>query len=74
MADLNHLRFDPAVFLAQAGLGRRIVQVKPKRAFFSQGDPADCVYYLQSGRAKLTVISSAGKEATIALLSASTAR
>jgi CRP-like cAMP-binding protein len=70
MADLNHLRFDPAVFLAQAGLGRRIVQVKPKRAFFSQGDPADCVYYLQSGRAKLTVISSAGKEATIALLSA----
>jgi len=44
--------------------------VKPKRAFFSQGDPADCVYYLQSGRAKLTVISSAGKEATIALLSA----
>jgi len=70
MADLNHLRFDPAVFLAQAGLGRRIVQVKPKRAFFSQGDPADCVYYLQSGPAKLTVISSAGKEATIALLSA----
>jgi CRP-like cAMP-binding protein len=70
MADLNHLRFDPAVFLAQAGLGRRIVQVKPRRAFFSQGDPADCVYYLQSGRAKLTVISSAGKEATIALLSA----
>ena len=70
MADLNHLRFDPAVFLAQAGLGRRIVQVKPKRAFFSQGDPADCVYYLQSGRAKLTVISSAGKEVTIALLSA----
>ena len=44
--------------------------MKPKRAFFSQGDPADCVYYLQSGRAKLTVISSAGKEATIALLSA----
>jgi len=61
-------RFDPAVFLAQAGLGRRVVQVKPKRAFFSQGDPADCVFYLQSGRAKLTVISKEGKEATIALL------
>jgi CRP-like cAMP-binding protein len=70
MADLNHLRFDPAEFLAQAGLGRKIVQVKSKRAFFSQGDPADCVYYLQSGRAKLTVISSAGKEATITLLAA----
>ena len=63
-------RFDPAVFLAQAGLGRRVVQVKPKKVFFSQGDPADCVFYLQSGRAKLTVISKEGKEATIALLAA----
>jgi CRP-like cAMP-binding protein len=68
MADLEQLQFDPAIFLAQAGLGRRIVQIKPKRAFFSQGDPADCVFYLQSGRAKLTVISKEGKEATIALL------
>ncbi len=64
------MRFDPAVFLAQAGLGRRIVQFKPKQAIFAQGNPADCVYYLQSGRAKLTVISSAGKEATITLLAA----
>lgn len=66
--DLNHLRFDPSVFLAQAGLGRKVVQLKPKEAFFSQGDAADCVFYLQNGRAKLTVISKEGKEATIALL------
>ena len=65
MSDLRQARFDPAIFLAQAGLGRRIVQLKAKRAFFSQGDPADCVFYLQSGRAKLTVISETGKEATI---------
>ena len=70
MKELIQARFDPAVFLAQAGLGRRVVQVKPKRPFFSQGDPADCIFYLQSGRAKLTVISKEGKEATIALLSA----
>jgi CRP-like cAMP-binding protein len=70
MADLNHLGFDPAVFLARAGLGRRVVQLKPKEPFFSQGDAADCVYYIQNGRAKLTVISTAGKEATIALISA----
>jgi CRP-like cAMP-binding protein len=70
MTDLNHLGFDPAVFLARAGLGRRVVQLKPKEPFFSQGDSADCVYYIQSGRAKLTVISSAGKEATIALVTA----
>jgi len=45
MADLKHVGFDPAVFLAQAGLGRRAVQLKPKAPFFSQGDTADCVYY-----------------------------
>ena len=62
--------FDPAVYLTQAGLGRKIIHVKPRRAFFAQGDPADCVFYLQTGRVKLTVISKTGKEATIALLGA----
>jgi CRP-like cAMP-binding protein len=62
------MRFDPAVFLAQAGQGRRIVQFKPKQAIFTQGNQADSVYYLQVGRAKLTVISKVGKEATITLL------
>jgi CRP/FNR family transcriptional regulator, cyclic AMP receptor protein len=60
--------FDPAAFLANAGLGRRIVQLKAKHAFFSQGGPSDCVYYLQAGRARLTVVSKSGKEATITLL------
>jgi CRP/FNR family transcriptional regulator, cyclic AMP receptor protein len=59
--------FDPAAFLASAGLGRRIVELKEKENFFSQGDPADSVFYLQRGRAKLTVVSQAGKEATISL-------
>ena len=68
MAESNHVRFDPAVFLAQAGVGRKIVHLKSKEPFFSQGDPADSIYYIQTGRAKLTVISKAGKEATIALL------
>lgn len=62
--------FDPAVFLAQAGLGRRIVEVKPDQSFFSQGDQADSVFYLQKGRAKVTVVALNGKEATITLLSA----
>jgi CRP/FNR family cyclic AMP-dependent transcriptional regulator len=60
--------FDPAAFLAKAGLGRRIVELRPKEAFFSQGDPADSVFYLQKGRAKVTVVSKVGKEATITLL------
>jgi CRP-like cAMP-binding protein len=68
MADITQVGFDPAAFLAQAGLGRRIVRLNPKETFFSQGDSADCVFYIQSGRARLTVISKEGKEATIALL------
>jgi CRP-like cAMP-binding protein len=64
----NGLTFDPAEFLAHPGLGRKIVRLKAKKTFFSQGDPADSVFYLQSGRAKLTVVSSRGKEATITLL------
>jgi CRP/FNR family cyclic AMP-dependent transcriptional regulator len=68
MIDFSREQFDPATFLARPGLGRTIVQLKPKQAFFSQGDPADAVFYLQRGRAKLTVVSKAGKEATITLL------
>ncbi|MGC1461436.1 MAG: Crp/Fnr family transcriptional regulator [Terracidiphilus sp.] len=70
MADKNEFTFDPAVFLAHAGLGRRIVELKEGEAFFSQGDPADSVFYLRHGRARLTVVSQSGKEATITLLAA----
>ena len=61
--------FDPAAFLGHAGLGRRIIEMKPMQTFFTQGDPADSIFYLQNGRAKLTVVSQSGKEATITLLS-----
>jgi CRP/FNR family cyclic AMP-dependent transcriptional regulator len=70
MIELDKSSFDAAAFLASAGLGRRIVQLKPKQTFFTQGDPADAVFYLQKGRAKVTVVSTVGKEATITLLSA----
>jgi CRP-like cAMP-binding protein len=68
MFEIHKPTFNAAAFLASAGLGRRIVQVAPKEAFFSQGDPADAVFYLQKGRAKITVVSKAGKEATISLV------
>jgi CRP/FNR family transcriptional regulator, cyclic AMP receptor protein len=64
-------KFDPLTFLAQAGLGRRIVHLNVDQHFFTQGAPATCVFYLQTGRAKLTVVSGNGKEATITLLGAS---
>ena len=69
MAVLENQTFDIATFLAKAGLGRRIVQLAPKQTFFSQGDPADSVFYLQNGRARVTVVSAIGKEATITLVS-----
>jgi CRP/FNR family cyclic AMP-dependent transcriptional regulator len=62
--------FNPAVFLAEAGLGRRLISLPAKHAFFAQGEMSDCVFYLQSGRVKLTVVSRSGKEATITLIAA----
>ncbi len=70
MADAHKPTFDLEAFLANAGLGRRIMSLKPKEIFFCQGDPADSIFYLQKGRAKLTVVSKSGKEATISLLNA----
>ena len=60
--------FDAATFLANAGLGRRIIHLQPKQPFFSQGDPSDSIFYLREGRAKVVVVSPAGKEATLILL------
>jgi CRP-like cAMP-binding protein len=68
MGVVTTLAFEPSVFLGSPGLGRRIVRLKAKECFFTQGSPADCVFYLQSGRAKLTVVSKGGKEATITLI------
>ncbi|MGA3132491.1 MAG: Crp/Fnr family transcriptional regulator [Terracidiphilus sp.] len=70
MVHFEKSTFDAAAFLAKAGLGRRIVQLAPKETFFTQGDQADSVFYLQTGRARVSVVSTVGKEATITLLTA----
>ena len=70
MVELDKNGFDIAALLATAGLGRRVIQLQSKDTFFSQGDPADSVFYLQKGRAKVTVVSAEGKEATLKMLSA----
>ena len=69
-ASTETFRFDPASFLTTAGDGRKVVRLRSKQALFTQGRPADFIFYLQSGRAKLTVLSSSGKEATITLFGA----
>jgi CRP/FNR family transcriptional regulator, cyclic AMP receptor protein len=62
--------FDPEVFLREAGVGRTLIDLKKDQLLFSQGDPADAVFYIQTGSIKLTVLSKRGKEATISLLDA----
>jgi len=63
------MTFNLAVFLEEAGVGRKVVHLQPKQVFFSQGDPAAYIFYLRTGRARLTVVSPEGKEGTIALIS-----
>jgi CRP-like cAMP-binding protein len=68
MGKVNRGPFDTAAFLRAKGPGRSIGNYPSKGIFFSQGDAADSVFYLQTGRAKLTAISKRGKEATVTLL------
>jgi CRP/FNR family cyclic AMP-dependent transcriptional regulator len=60
--------FDPDTFLATIGDGRKILSVSAKDVIFAQGDEANSVFYVQKGKVKLTVVSQAGKEATIAIV------
>ena len=61
-------KFHPRKFLAQVGNGKTTLTCPKKRILFTQGDTADAVFYVQTGKVKLTVISSQGKEAIIAML------
>ncbi len=70
MAEEREATFDTTAFLTSAGEGRNIVHYKANQVVFPQGGAADAVYFLLTGRAKLTVISEWGKEATITLLAA----
>jgi CRP/FNR family transcriptional regulator, cyclic AMP receptor protein len=60
--------FNPQTFLATIGEGRKSVLFQRKQGIFAQGDTADAVFYLQTGKVKLTVVSKTGKEATIGIL------
>ncbi len=64
------ISFDPQVFLATVGVARSITQCPKDYKIFSQGDPAESVFYIQQGKVKLKVKSKQGKEAVIAILGA----
>jgi CRP-like cAMP-binding protein len=61
-------RFDPKAFLAKVNGGRRLSKYRKGQAIYSQGDPSDSIFYIKSGKTKVTVISEQGKEAVVALL------
>jgi len=60
--------FNTDTYLATAGPGRQIIHLRAKQVLSSQGEPADSLFYLRVGRAKLTIVSKGGKEATVTLL------
>jgi CRP-like cAMP-binding protein len=64
----KNLAFDPHTFLATIGEGRNLLAVPKSQSIYAQGDQADAVFYLQKGKVRLTVVSKAGKEATIGIL------
>src|SRR6266550_3555648 len=61
--------FDPKIFLARVGAGKTRVELRKRQIVFSQGDPADAVFYIQKGKIELKVLSDQGKEAILAILS-----
>jgi CRP-like cAMP-binding protein len=68
MAIKRRPSLDPKAFLAKAGDGRSIGNYRKDQIVFSQGEPADSVFYTQKGKVKVTVVSEQGKEAVVAIL------
>jgi CRP-like cAMP-binding protein len=60
--------FNPSAFLAEAGVGRTVAAFPKAGVIFTQGEVADAVFYIQKGKIKLTVVSTQGKEAVVAVL------
>ena len=68
MANPTHQAgFDPKTFLAIVGEGKTILEFRKDQIVFAQGDPADAVFYIQTGRVKVVVISEQGKEAVVGI-------
>jgi len=68
MAKKAKSTFEPKEFLATVNGGRTVSDYKKGEIIFSQGDPADSVFYVQKGKVKVTVLSEQGKEAVVAIL------
>ncbi len=67
MANKAKATFDSKAFLATVNGGRTLSDHRKGEVIFSQGDPADSVFYIQKGKVKVTVVSERGKEAIVAV-------
>lgn len=63
-------QFDPHAFLAKVGTGKTILKYRKGRLIYAQGEEADRIFYIQSGKVKVTVVSEQGKEAVVGMLEA----
>jgi CRP-like cAMP-binding protein len=70
VAKRSKFQFDPRAFLARANGGVTVASYRKGQVVFTQGDPADCVFFIQEGKIKIAVVSELGKEAVIAFLEA----
>lgn len=70
MGKKSKFAFDPKVFLATVDGGRTVSDYHKDDVVFSQGAPADAVFYIQKGKVKVAVTSEQGKEAVVAILDA----
>jgi CRP/FNR family cyclic AMP-dependent transcriptional regulator len=61
--------FNPHAFLSTIGKGRDMLPFQKKNSIFAQGDPTDGLFFIQKGKVRLSVVSEAGKEATLGILS-----
>jgi CRP/FNR family transcriptional regulator, cyclic AMP receptor protein len=68
LADLDKETFNAQIFLGKVGKGKTILKLEKNQTVFEQSDAADKVYYIQSGRIKVTVLSDQGKEAVVGIL------
>jgi CRP/FNR family cyclic AMP-dependent transcriptional regulator len=68
VAAKKQIKFDPKTFLSTLNGGRKIEAYPKKQTIFVQGDSSNAVFYITEGRVRLTVVSEAGKEATIGIL------
>jgi CRP-like cAMP-binding protein len=60
--------FDPKVFLSKVNGGRTVSNYRKNQIVYSQGAPADSVFYIRTGKVKIAVLSEQGKEAVVSIL------